>query len=368
MGDTLFRGRAQILVIALVGLYVITLAVLQSDDPAAQGRAGSSFSTSAQGTVAFRELVAQNGHDVEQRRTPLGVRPPDPASTVVIVDGGSPFDRDVDALAEFLLLGGRLVAVETAIDGLVDSPPGPPFIGNGTGTASLPHDSVAGVTQIVIPNRLVWASAGSLLPVVPDQNSTVVGLATPGRGTLIAASDGSIFANEALDEGDNAALALAVVGPADRDVVFVEYVHGFTDASGLLGLPPRWQWVVVGLLVSAAMFLLAKGRRLGPPESPQRALPPPRVQNVEALAAALARTKDPAGAAAPLQLRARRALRRRGIDPNAGDGRSGVAARAGVRTADIKLVAEGVASNNDLLALAKIVAALESDHPTGKGP
>jgi hypothetical protein len=46
-----------------------------------------------------------------------------------------------------------------------------------------------------------------------------------------------------------------------------------------------------GLALAALVALWGLGRRLGPPEDAERPLPPPRAEFVDALAAALERTK-----------------------------------------------------------------------------
>ena len=64
----------------------------------------------------------------------------------------------------------------------------------------------------------------------------------------------------------------------------------------------------------------SRGRRLGPPDEVERAQAPPRRAYVEAMAAALARTRQPDVVVADLQDRARRRLAERaGLPPDAPD-------------------------------------------------
>ena len=67
------------------------------------------------------------------------------------------------------------------------------------------------------------------------------------------------------------------------------------------------------------MWLLARSRRLGPPEDEARPLPPPRWAYVDAVAGTLARTRRPHEAAEPVRRRARELIARRaGLPPDAG--------------------------------------------------
>ena len=51
------------------------------------------------------------------------------------------------------------------------------------------------------------------------------------------------------------------------------------------------KWVIIGLALTALVAMWAAGRRLGPPEDPDIAPSPPRVEYVDALATALVRSK-----------------------------------------------------------------------------
>ena len=70
--------------------------------------------------------------------------------------------------------------------------------------------------------------------------------------------------------------------------------------------------------MAAAAWLLARSRRLGPPEDEARALPPPRWAYVDAVAGTLARTRRPHEATEPVRQRARQLIARRtGLPPDA---------------------------------------------------
>jgi hypothetical protein len=102
-------------------------------------------------------------------------------------------------------------------------------------------------------------------------------------------ADASPLQNRLLDAADNAAFGLDVAG--GRPVVFLETVHGYGAAARVFsGLPAEVRWALLGLLLAGLVAVWSAGRRFGPPEDAERALPPPRTEYVDALAAALART------------------------------------------------------------------------------
>jgi hypothetical protein len=114
--------------------------------------------------------------------------------------------------------------------------------------------------------------------------------ARSGRGSVWLLADASPLQNRLLGQADNAALGLALAGR--RPVAFLETVHGYGAARGLAGLPEQVQWALAGLLLAGLVALWSAGRRLGPPEDTAPSSPPARIEYVEALAAALARTRE----------------------------------------------------------------------------
>jgi hypothetical protein len=221
---------------AAAAVLVVVLALGRGAPPAPGGPASSSYATQPAGLAAYAALLQRAGHDVRRIRAPLDVRRPSPAETVVLADG-RPLPRpERVALARFVRAGGQVVLAGPAAARAVPAGLGGPRVRRLRETAPL--------------------------------------------------------SNAALARGANAARALALAGPPARRVAFVESVHGFHERRGLGALPVRVRWCLWLAALAAAVLLVARGRRLGPPEATARELPPPRRAHVEALAAALARTKD----------------------------------------------------------------------------
>jgi len=217
----------------------------------ASGPASSSYATTPAGLAAYATLLERAGHDVRRVRASLADRRPGGGETVVVVDGDALPGEQRDALRAYLRGGGHAILAGTAAGTL-------------GGDARLPR------------------RAGGTAPVTRRI----------GRGTAILVPDAEPLRNRSLADAAHAAEALTIAGPPTRAVAFVESVHGYREETGLAALPDRVQTCLLLLLAAALAFLLARGRRLGPPEEQARALPPPRRAHVEALAAALARTRD----------------------------------------------------------------------------
>ena len=124
---------------------------------------------------------------------------------------------------------------------------------------------------------------------------------------------------------------------------------------------------LAGLGLAGLLLLASRARRLGAPDAPPRALPPPRRAYVEALASALARTRDSAGTAVPLQEAARERLRTRfRLPPEAGprDLRS-AAERAGLTPEEAAAVVEPARGDDDLVAAGRALVRLAGGRRPG---
>jgi hypothetical protein len=239
-------GRT-VLVGAAVAALVAVVVFLGGGRPGPSGPPSSSYATTPDGLAAWAALLERAGHDVRRIRGPLDKHPIPQAQTVVLVDGSLLPARERRALATFVRGGGRAVlAGPAAVDAL---------------GAALPSGRA---------------------PVRERR----------GRGELTLLGDAGPLRNRALGRGANAALALMLAGAPARRVAFVESVHGYHEARGLGALPSGLRWCLGLLGLAALVGIVARGRRLGPPEAEADEPAPARRAHVDALAAALARTRD----------------------------------------------------------------------------
>ena len=112
--------------------------------------------------------------------------------------------------------------------------------------------------------------ATGLVPVVASDSGVLVGIATRKGRTVMILSDPDLLSNHGLDEGGNAALAVALVGSLLADggtIVFDETHHGFIQNPALLRALFQPPHVIVSIQVAAAIGLLlwATTARFGSP-------------------------------------------------------------------------------------------------------
>ncbi len=366
--------RAALVVVAVVAGVNIALAGLGGvfgRNPG--GPVSSSYSTGQDGLQAWSELLARNDHAVTRLRERPSKVDLAADATVVVADPDQVPRADQERLAGFVAGGGRLVVV---------GPSGAPLLSTVTGTRVLagyggrdartwvPVPENAGVNQLAGGSGAVFSVAPPLVGVSGDRADTtgasprnpsgaVLLVGEVGEGRVVALADSALLQNAAIARGDNAALALQVVGPAGRPVVFVESVHGFA-ATGLNALPANWRWAAAGLGLAFAAGLWSAGSRFGAAEPLVRELRPARVEHVQAVAADLDRVavsfEDVVG---PLATSTRAQLAARvGAPPDASPAVLHAAAdRAGIDARQIAALTEPVADLDHALAVGALAAA-----------
>jgi hypothetical protein len=356
------KPRSPAVLIALVVGAIVALNVgLREVDRRTRSPGGpesSSFATAPDGVAAYAELLRRNGRPVIRLREPPADATLDPAATVVVLEPRGLRAADGDALRHFVERGGLLVAGGTP-DGWLDEIVSRPPSWSGEASTAARAVGVPGVGPVRTAGEGAWAGPGRVL--VRAGGRPIVLVRRLGRGRTVLVADPSPLQNRLLGEADNAALGLALAGR--RPVAFAESVHGYGAASGLDAIPARWWWVFGGLGLAALVLALARGRRLGPPELPDRELSPARVEFAEALATQLAKTRSQAdGVHTARRLVRVRLLREVGLYDDATDDEIRAAAAVhGVATEVVEAALGRGASDGELLALGRALRRLERE-------
>ena len=333
---------------AVIGLnLLISMVNLATGGSAPGGPTSSSYATGGDGLAAYAELLARRGHPVDRLRVALDDATLDPAATLVLADPQPLTASEAQAVAGFVAAGGRLVAAgsrtEPLVAALVAAPGGDEIEWEAAEVRAArplaPVPETAGIATVEPGARGAWGDGGAALPVLGGDGDVLALVAPVGRGRLVALADASPLQNRFLARADNAAFALAVAGD-----------------------PARWRWAVAGGFLAAVVWMWSRGRRLGPADEVEPEEVPARRAYVEAMAAALARTRQPAVAVAPLQERGRRRLAERtGLPGDASDEvlRHAAVQRLGLAASDVDALLRPCHTEADVVAVGRVVAALD---------
>ena len=350
----------------LIGVIAINLALtaLRNAYTGPEGRPSSSYATAANGSAAYAELLARRGHPVVPLRGSLTEALPS-GGVLVVLGPERITGAELTALKEWVTGGGRLVIggrPELWTEQLLDE--GAP---RWSPAGVLAAQALAPVPEMSFVNTLggegygSWEDTGVALPVAGLESSsarTLVAVAAIGSGRVVLLADPSLLHNQYLARNDNAVFALNLAGASDTPVYFAEGIHGYGNETGLAAIPTRWKVALGGLVLAVIVWMLAVGRRLGPPEPPGRDLPPSRRAYVDALTTTLARTKRPDEVVAPVRATARAKLARRaGLESDADAGALQGAGRA-MGLTDAEIAAILGSSHGDSVTLGRAVVKL----------
>jgi Domain of unknown function (DUF4350) len=349
-------------VAAIVAVNVVLWGLHRLSGGSPGGPASSSYATGSDGDAAWASLLLRAGHRVARLRVRPSAAALAPGSTAIVLDPPVVLVPDTEALAAFVRGGGRLIAGGTDVSWLRRIVGGRlKAATDGVEHASplAPVAEVAGVTRVDTAGSGSWTRLGGALPILGDGTRAIAAVAAVGRGSVVLLADDSPLQNGHLGTADDARFALDIAGPAARNVVFFETYHGYGSSSGIAAIPARWRALIVLAALATGLYLLARGRRLGPPELERRELDPPRREYVEALGGILARTHAPGAALAPLQAEARRRLERAQAGPLETPGALLAAARArGLPEDEAAAVARDGVRSEDVLPLGRALARL----------
>jgi Domain of unknown function (DUF4350) len=281
--------------ICVLAVFVALGALRESLAPGPQGPVSSSYATASQGLAAWAELDRRAGHPVVQLREPLDQGRLDPESTVVVLDPDALLRSEGLRLLAFVRAGGRLlIGGRNPQDTLPALLPNLPAWSPSASRSDLPlaSDSVlTEVGQVSSAGEGEWTDTdGAHTLLQTGYGGALLLERRIGRGELYLLADASPLQNRLLAAADNAQLALNLAGRRRRAVVFVESLHGYGLSRGLAAIPKRWWLTFAGLALAGLLWVLARARRLGPPERTTASPPPPRSAYVEALALLLRRT------------------------------------------------------------------------------
>jgi hypothetical protein len=349
----------------IVAIYLVEWAARGLSGGTPGGPTASSYATASDGTAAWAELLARNGHAVGRLRvTPRNAELP-PSATAVVLEPPEVLKPDTAALESFVRSGGRLIAGGTDTTWLA------PIVGRleasdqGVVVARplAPEPEVAGVRSVVTTGAASWERLGRARAILGTTGRPVAAVADVGRGRIVLLADDSMLSNALLAKADNARFSLGIAGPPRRDVLFFENYHGYGTASrtGLSALPANWRAAILLGFLAVIVYMLARGRRLGPPELEQREFDPPRREYVEAMGGILARTRAPGEALEPLRAEVRRRLG----GPETPEAIAEAARARGLTPEEAAAAARPVPSGEDVLPLGRALARLGSTRGRG---
>ena len=235
--------------------------------PEPDGPPSSSYATAPAGLAAYASVLQRSGHPVRRVRERVAEQAPRTDETLVVLDPDVMEPEEAQAIGDWVRSGGRLVAGGQGdaswLDEVLEDPPVWDPDGKTRRRTLVPVAETVGVTEV----RSLgggWHELGGALPSIGPADAPLLVTARSGEGAVALLADATPLQYRALDQGDGAALGLALAGGVGRPVAFLETVHGYGVARGFGGLPDRVRWALIGLALTALVAIWAVGPPLRP--------------------------------------------------------------------------------------------------------
>ncbi len=373
------RRRGVLTIGALVVLTITALTVL-TVAPAGRTAALDPQNPSPDGAQVVARVLAEHGVQVSvvRRAARLERTPVDGDTTVVVTGSGSLGRSTARQLEEHTAGAGALVlpgpgatlarALDLPVVADEDSP-------GGRTSARCADPLLSGLVLRVPPSPAYRARGGTVVSCFtgpgarpPAWISRVDGA---GPSTYVVGAV-ALFTNRWVDESDNAAVALRLLGQHDRLVWYVPDLRDVTagDTGSLAAQLPGGLLPALWLLAASVVAtMLWRGRRLGPLVVEPLPVVVKAVESTQGRGRLYRRVRDREHAAAILRAAARRRLADRlrlppGTDPERLVAAVTEAAGADQQVVRTVLVAGPVTDDRALIRLAADLAALEREvHP-----
>ncbi len=290
------RARFALGVVACLFGFGLTLALVDWLAPTPKGPSSSSYATSPAGLAAYASVLERAGHPVRRVRTPIAERRPSTDETLVVLEPDVMEDDEARAIGAWVRAGGRLVAGGGDPSWLTEVLRRRPGVASPAGRCgarrSCPWPRPPACARCSVPTAAAGAMFGGALPVIGPADGPLLVTASQRRAAPWRCSPTPRRCRTAGSPTPTAPrsasrwrAASAVRSRSWRPCTAT------ASGSGFGGLPGRVKWVIIGLALTALVAIWSAGRRLGPPEDPDIAPSPPRVEYVDALATALVRSK-----------------------------------------------------------------------------
>ncbi len=256
--------RLDVIILAGCALLLILLAYERSaTEQKHRPSVFSTYDTGPNGYRALYEVLNAGGLPVRryERELPLlesSVR------TLVITGyeedpSAKPLDEhDAAWLRDYVLKGGRLVAIDEEFAGPEDIAPGVGTTlrnGGGEAVTLARSEYTAGVSHV--QGTIGWIfpfKEPRGVPLLANRQGMVAVLYRVGKGEVIAVTAPALFGNAQLRNADNLRFAYNAIA-GHGTAAFDEYVHGYSDSLTTWGALPAAVhaavWIVVALIVIA---------------------------------------------------------------------------------------------------------------------
>lgn len=289
------RHGGLLFVILLVG--VLVLVALVAGSPRRPDRYLDPKSPGPHGLKAMRDLVVSFGATFTVTSDPV------PDADVMLIAIDTVPDEALDRVQGWVD-GGGVVVVTDPTSAFVPTVSGTgPMSGGWTGSVDRGRCDVAALEGLgrVEPGEqfVMYDTYGLAGSCFGGSESAFVAVERQGSGAVVSVGSPTLFMNSELGNGDNAALAVALLAPVPgtRVAMFDPEASGLGSGSLSDAMPERVRLFGVELIVAFLVYVAFRAKRLGRPVTEAGRVQLAGSELVVAVGSLLEQSKDPAHAA-----------------------------------------------------------------------
>jgi len=277
--NALTIGFFLLVLAAIIGLNLLLIAPRSREENEAEG-SRSSYKGSPYGTLAYHELLVEQGYTVSRFESPYTELHDSSIGTLFIVQVDPSIvmtEAELTALTEWVAGGGRAIVADRVIrlsgEGLrIET--GPPRRGAVVPVAVSPL--CRGVSNVEVTDYATTVADEDNVATVhfASDNGAVLIDRPYGAGRFTFLTEPYVIQNNGIAESDNLALALNLAGSKETAgaIAFDEFHHGFGSVTGsgsgglrgyIAGTPVPW--VIMQLALLAIVVAVSLGTRFARP-------------------------------------------------------------------------------------------------------
>lgn len=270
MPATLARSDRKLLLGAgIVFILLVAGALLFSSSQGSKADIPSTYSTSSSGAKAAYLLLQDAGYKELRWQKPLSDLP-DPSGQVLILadPAQAPTIAERNRLAKFISDGGHVIATGFLVETYIPKAASKADFVHGfvwqKASPVAPSPITRAAPEIVLAPQAYWDAPLTANALYAEDGRTRVVKYLYGKGDVIWWASATPMTNAGLKEAGNLDFFLACIGDTQSQVLWDEYIHGYSESNShaVVRSPVFWIFLQLGLVGLAVLATFS--RRNGP--------------------------------------------------------------------------------------------------------
>jgi hypothetical protein len=263
------NDRKLLLVAGAVFVFLVAGALLFSSRQDSKAELPTTYSSASGGAKAAYLLLRESGYKESRWEKPLNALPEPSGQILVLANPDqAPTIQDRQRLTKFISDGGHVIATGILVEYYLPQASSEFDFVNGMSwkksTAITPSTITRAAPEIILAPESYWSPFSNVVGLYEQGGHTRVVKYSYGKGEVIWWASATPLTNVGLKESGNLDFFLACLGEGRPEIVWDEYIHGYSEmhTGSVTRSPVFWIFLQLGLVSFA--ILATFSRRNGP--------------------------------------------------------------------------------------------------------